>query len=356
MPGRIRTGWHEEEFPSGKVNNDMRSCKCFLLVAAVVLSLLLTGGCIKPKITLFPDGTEPLEESVLQGRDRDKILVIPVKGILSESPSDRLLRRRPGTVQEVVARLKKAEKDKRIKAVILKIDSPGGSVTASDILYHEIVQYRERTRAVVVAVLMSVATSGAYYVSLPADFILAHPTTVTGSVGVIFLQPKVDGLMDKIGLAFEVEKSGRNKDMGSPFRRSTEEEQQILQGLINEMGGKFMNLVAAHRRLDEKTLADVSTARIYLADEALRLNLVDRIGYLDDAVEQAKRLAELSRDPKIIAYRRAEYPDDNIYNYNASAGRLVDGTLNPLEWTLAESIPPMRSGFYYLWLPGSGGD
>ena len=107
---------------------------------------------------------------------------------------------RPSQVQEVVSRLRRAEKDEEVKAVLLEINSPGGSITASDILYHEIMDFKERTGARVVAALMDVAASGGYYIALPADRIIAHPTTITGSVGVILVQPKVTGLMDKLGL------------------------------------------------------------------------------------------------------------------------------------------------------------
>ena len=221
-------------------------------------------------------------------------------------------------MQEVVSQLRLAEKDNEIKAVLLEINSPGGSITASDVLYHEIMGFKERTNAKIVAGLMDVAASGGYYIALPADRIVAHPTTITGSVGVIFITPKVTGLMDKLGLAVEVNKSGKEKDIGSPFRPSTPEEQKIFQELTDRMGRRFLDLVAKHRGMDQKTLTSISTARIYLADEALQLKLIDSIGYLSDAIAEAKELAGLSKEAKVVVYRRSEYPNDNVYNMSTS--------------------------------------
>lgn len=323
----------------------------FVLILMAVA--ILASGCIKPKINLFPDTTEPLKERTVQGKGKEKILLIPIKGFISDSPKG-LVRQRPGMVQEVVSQLKRAEKDKNIRAVLLKVDSSGGSVSASDLLYHEIMDYKKRTGVKVVAAMMGTAASGGYYISLTGDTILAHPTTVTGSIGVIFLTPKVSGLMEKIGLEVEVDKSGRNKDMGSPFRKDTEEERQILQGLIDSLAKRFLDLVATRRKLDPAAMANISTARVYLAQEALGLGLVDEIGYLDDAIRQAERLGGLPAGAKVVAYRRTEYPDDNLYNI--ATGKSGEDKLNLISLGLPDSASYLRSGLFYLWLPGLDSD
>jgi protease-4 len=246
-----------------------------------------------------------------------------------------------------VSQLRRAEKDEKIKAVILKIDSPGGSVTASDILFSEIEGFKKRTGAKVVVALMGVAASGAYYISLPADHILAHPTTVTGSIGVIFARPKVTGLMEKIGVAVEVNKSGADKDMGSPFRQTSAAEQKIFQDLTDRLGKRFVDLVARQRKLGPEVVARISTARVYLASEALALGLVDEIGYLENAVDQAKKLAGLADDARVVVYRRTEYPDDNIYN--TSTRYDGDGKLSLVTMELPGSLNHIQTGFYYLW-------
>jgi len=252
-------------------------------------------------------------------------------------------------VQEIVSQFRLAEEDENIKAVVLQINTPGGSTTASDILYKEIVRLKQKTGVKVVAAMMDVAASGGYYVSLPADSIFAHPTTVTGSIGVLFMTPKVTRLMDKIGLDVEISKSGENKDMLSPFRASTEEEDKIMRDLIDELGARFLSLVAEHRKINQSDLAQISTGRVYLAKEALQTGLIDEIGYLEDAISKAKNLAGLPADAKVIVYRRTEYPDDNLYN--TSLSEYPGGKVTLIDSSFLDYISSLHTGFYYLWLP-----
>src|SRR5210317_542396 len=179
-----------------KKEDNMRR-RLFIIAVVVVLFLI---GCQAPRIRLFPSAADPLQEYTLTGTQKGKVLVISIRGTISDTPKKQFVSTRPSMVQEVVSQLRKAEEDPDVRAVILKVNSPGGSVTATDILYNEIVAFKQKTKAKVVVAMMGVAASGGYYISLPADYILAHPTTLTGSVGVIFLRPKVSGLMDKIGV------------------------------------------------------------------------------------------------------------------------------------------------------------
>jgi protease-4 len=197
--------------------------------------------------------------------------------------------------------------------------------------------------------MMDLATSGAYYVSLPADLITAHPTTITGSVGVLFLQPKVMGLMDKIGISVDVKKFGKNKDMGTPFRDSSEEEQRFMQKSVNDMGERFIRLVQRHRKPNEQAMAEISTARIFSADDALKLGLVDKVCYLSDAIRESKKLAGMAADAKVIVYRRTEYSEDNYYNISGASSEGLN--ISTVNIELSE-IFGLRSGFYYLW-PGA---
>jgi len=318
----------------------------FFLLLTAALSLI-AFGCATPRITLIGDDSVPLKEYTLQGTEKGKVLVIPVKGKISDDPKLGLLQEKPSLVQEFISQLRKAEKDDQIRAVILKIDSPGGSVTASDILYHEIAEFKKRSGKKVVAALMNTAASGGYYIALPADKIVAHPTTLTGSIGVIFLQPKVTGLMEKIGVGVDVNKSGKNKDMGSWFRPTTAEEKKLMQALTDRLGQRFLKLVQQNRELNKKTLTEIATARVYLAEDALQLKLVDQIGYLGDAIATAKDLAGLPPDARVVVYRRVQYPNDNLYNPRTSwqGGRRL--TLMDLE--LPVSMRDLGTGFYYLW-------
>lgn len=317
---------------------------CIILLT---ISCLTLTGCFS--IKLSSDKSDPLREYTVQGTGSQKILLLPVSGNLSTDPKEDLLATKPGIVEEVVSQLRKAEKDGDIKAVLMKIDSPGGSVTASDMLYHEILAFKRKTGAKIVAIMMDVAASGGYYISLPADHIMAHPTTITGSVGVIFMRPRMDGLLEKIGAGVDVTKSGKNKDMASPFRESTGEEEEIFRGLIKDLAARFLDLVSIHRRIGKDALREISTGRIYLAGEALRLGLVDEIGYLTDAVSKTKTLAGLPKNAKIVVYRRDKHANDNLYNsavagyggHRLSAGSKID-----------EALGVFNAGFYYLW-PGA---
>ena len=323
----------------------------FILAVVVVLFLI---GCQGPKIRLFPSAADPLKEFTLEGDAKGKVLVVHIRGTISDAPRRRLVSTRPSMVQEVVSQLRKAEKDSEIKAVLLKINSPGGSATASDILYNEIVAFKEKTGAKVVVAMMDVAASGGYYISLPSDYILAHPTSITGSVGVVFIRPDVAGLMAKIGVDVEVSKTGKNKDMGSPFRQATAEEKQIIQNMIDRLNQRFLDRIAAHRRIDPRRLKEISTARIFLAEDALKLGMIDRVGYIREAVSRAKRLAELPQNAKLVVYRRTEFPDDNLYN--TSTSQYEGQGLSIVSLDLPASLASYQAGFYYLWQPGTMGE
>ena len=321
--------------------------KHYLIIALFVL--ILVTACGGPRIKLFSDAGEPLKEFTLEGRGSDKILLIPMHGIIIDTPKERFLAQSQSMVDKVVSQLNKAEKDDRIKAVLFEINSPGGTITASDILYHEISSFKERTGKKIAVSMMDIATSGAYYVSLPADMITAHPTTVTGSIGVLFLQPKITGLMEKIGLSVDVKKFGKNKDMGTPFRDSSEEEQRFMQKSVDDMGERFIRLVQKHRKPNQHALAEISTARVFLADEALKLGLVDKVCYLSDAVRETKQLAGLPADARVVVYRRTEFPDDNYYNASSAASEGLNVPAVNIE--LPEFLV-LKTGFYYLW-PGA---
>jgi protease IV len=318
------------------------------IISILILSCLILSGCGAPRIKLFTDSTDPLKEFTLEGTTKEKILIIPIRGLISNSPDEGFLSTKPSVVQEVVSQLNIAEDDDNIKSIILQIGSLGGTVTASDILYHEITRLKEKKDVKIIAVLMDIATSGGYYIALPADLIIAHPTTVTGSVGVVFIRPEVTDLMGKIGFRVNVVKSGENKDMGAFYREATDEEKELLQNLVDKMGERFIDLVSEHRNIDDQGLSEVASAKIMLADEAEQLGLIDRTGYIQDALDEAKRLAGLPDDTRVVVYRRSNYPDDNFYNpitMNSNAK-----TLSMIDLGVKNTAPFLAPGFYYLWL------
>lgn len=318
----------------------------------LLAGIIFIGGCAAPQIKLFSDASDPLKESILQGTEKGKVLVVSLRGVISTRPKEGTFRTMPSMVQEVVSQLRMAEKDKEIKCLLLKVDSPGGTATASDILYNEILAFKKRTKAKIVVSMMDIAASGGYYVSLPADIIFAHPTTITGSIGVIFMRPNVTGFVDKIGFTMDVNKSGKNKDMGSPFRRPTAEETQILQDLTDGLADQFLKLVAKHRGLEETTLSMVSTARVYLPTEAKALKLIDRIGYLDEAIAEAIKISGLPEKAKVVAYRRSMFPNDNLYNPLTTSSNIQAKPL--LDLGIQNAATHLSPGFYYVWAPALG--
>jgi len=322
-----------------KINRSLRLLAC-------ILSVIILSGCGSVKINLIQDYSEPLREFTIEGDGWERILVIPINGMISGVKEKGMMSSSPSLIQEVVSHLKKAKKDKRIKAVILKVNSPGGTVTGSDLLYHEIMKFKEETGVPVIACMMGMATSGGYYVSLPADYIVAHPTTVTGSVGVIFMRPKFNDLMGKIGVGVEISKSGYNKDMGSPFRPTTEEEQELFQKLIDDMAVIFKEKVVKHRKLSDKNLKDVLSAKVYLAKDALNSGLIDEVGFIDDAVLQARKAARLRESHRLVMYRRSEYADDNVYNDTTAHGA---GKTPTVDLGVFSTMTDVKTGFYYLW-------
>jgi len=325
--------------------------------ALVVISslLVLVPGCVLAdfNMRLFSDFNAPLQEVTLQGSGEDKILIVPVTGFINDEPESGLVVSKPSLVQEIVSHLDKASLDPTLRALVLQIDSPGGTVTSSDVIYNEIRKFKQRTGATVVASMMDVAASGGYYIACAADSIVAHPTSVTGSIGVIFMRPNLSGLMDKIGVEVEVTKSGSHKDMGSPFRNPTKSEQNLFQEMIDDYFASFVDIVSRGRNLPRDEVAALADGRVFTGRKALSLKLVDKTGGLREAIDEAIVRANLSTDARIVVYRRTPVSDDNYYNRATAAWQpsippLVDLGIDRM-WG---SLTP---GFYYLWLPEATG-
>lgn len=310
------------------------------LVAAAGLAL---AGCGVVSIDLTPR-VRPLEESTLEGKGSDKVLLIDLAGVLAEEPII-TLESRPlvPLLARVREELEKAEEDDRVRAVVLRINSPGGTVTASDILYHEIMRFKERRKVPVVASILDIGASGGYYVALAADRILVHPTTVTGSIGVLVLTVNAGGLLEKIGVSASYVKSGEFKDMGSPFRSLRPEERALFQDLIDRFYGRFVEVVARSRKLDEARVRAFADGRVYTAREALALGLVDQIGYLEEAITAAKSAAGLA-EAKVVTYHRPRQYRATIYSSTETPAPVTG---------LADLARIVVSGprFLYLWWP-----
>jgi len=314
-------------------------------VFALCLFFLLSGCA--PHFHLDFLGKDRMEEIVLlKSKAKEKILILDVSGIIGTSLSPGLFEREGDILSRVYYRLRKASDDRMVKGVILRLDTPGGEVTASDILYNEILKFKETSNVPVVALMMGLATSGGYYVASACDFIIAHPSTITGSIGVISIFPNLQELFTKLGINVNVIKSGKMKDSGSTFRDLTEEEKKIFQRIIDELYQKFLEVVYSKRKeaLSFEELKKIADGRVYTASQAYKLKLIDEIGYFDSALKKVLSFASL-KEAKVISYTYYPKMKTNIYAANLKTPSFFE------EKNLDKILRSLKSGFYYIWLP-----
>ena len=209
----------------------------------------------------------------------DRVAVISIKGIILDP-------------LPVVRKIEKLRKDKSVKALVVRVDSPGGSVGASQEIYRAIERFRNSGKPVVVS-MGNVAASGGYYVSAAADYIFANPGTITGSIGVIIQHVAYRELLEKIGVRTTTIKTGKFKDTLSPTRELTEEEKKYLESTIKEAYEQFLKAILKHRKIKERRLRRVADGRVFTGKRAKELGLVDELGGLEDAIEKAKELASV---------------------------------------------------------------
>ena len=321
------------------------------LALAALLAVGTTGcfiGVANPLGLL--GGERPLRETTLEGEGRAKVLLVDVSGVITDRPVRRAfgLLEEESTLSRVKSTLDKARDDSRVAAVVLRIDSPGGGVTASDEIHDEIVRFRREKNVPVVAALGDVAASGGYYVACAADTIVAHPTSVTGSIGVIMMNFNVEGLLGKLGVRNETFKAGAHKDLLSPFRAPTAEERRMVQGILDALHGRFVRVVTDSRaaKLEEKRIAELTDGRIFHAQQALDGGLVDQIGTLADAIETAKKQAGVT-EARVVTYEREGEMRENIHS-RASG---VPAQVNVLPIDL-DALAGSGPRFMYLWAPG----
>jgi len=316
----------------------MRKYSSLFYVSMALMFLIVLNGCTIFRISLGEE-TLPLTERTISGEGMNKILLLDISGFISSEDSSSLLgtKKQLGMLALVREQLDRARSDKRVKALLLRINSPGGGVTASDTLYHEIKKFKQETGSKVLAHIMDTGTSGAYYAALAADRITAQPTSVSGSIGVILLRFDATGLMQKIGVqAFEIA-SGEKKGMGSPFRQFSPEERIVLQATIDSLYKRFVNIVAEERKLPIESVKKLADGGIYTSEAAKASGLIDDIVYLDEAVTQTKKLADLDQASIVTYFRPGEYRA-NLYSVN-----LVNID--------AGSMIQPGAAFMYLWWP-----
>lgn len=267
-------------------------CLGVILVVALACSLVVNVALVADRSAGSGGGRKDFQEMVLEGptfRPAGKIAVVDLFGVISYGVHGQV---HDTMVDDLVAKLKQAREDEAVKAVLLHVDSPGGEVTASDVLYHEIA--KTAAEKPVVAYFDSVAASGAYYAAMGADKIVANELCITASIGVIMQSLNVEQLAEKVGVSALTFKSGKMKDLLNPTRQATEEEKVYVQGMIDETYARFVGIVARERKLDEAALrAGVADGRIMSGKTALQERLVDETGYFEHAVKAAREAAGL---------------------------------------------------------------
>jgi protease-4 len=250
-----------------------------IIIAGVCLFLgLLFIGCVSiARLLLGVDEQKFVE--------KPGIGLVEVKGMILDS-------------KETVRQLRHFLKKEDIKAVVLRVDSPGGVVAPSQEIYEEVRKFAARKKIIVS--MGSLAASGGYYISAPATTIYANPGTITASIGVLIKLSNIEALMDKIGIKSTVVKTGKFKDAGSPARALTEEDRAMFQSVIDSTHNQFVRAVAAGRKLPEDEVRRIADGRVLSGEQALALKLVDRLGTLQDAIEEAGRLAGIKGEPEVF--------------------------------------------------------
>jgi protease IV len=270
-------------------------CSCALLLASSFFSLSLLDSSPGSR----------------RGGAGDAVAIVRVEGPISSGDEEEFA---PGAVSGVVlSDLRQAAEDESVKAVVLRVDSPGGTVTGSAQIYEAI---RDFEKPVVVS-MASTAASGGYYVSAPADYIIARPDTLTGSIGVIFTIFDAQELLDNIGVEVISITSGRNKSIASPWEELTDEQREILETLVEENYNEFVRVIVEGRNLTDAEVRALADGRIYSGRQALVLNLVDELGDLRDAINKAAELGGIVGEPRIIEYEHTPSLRHLLGGFNA---------------------------------------
>ena len=231
---------------------------------------------------LFPD---------LDLSTEDRIALIRVEGVILDS-------------QTTIGELKRFSENPSIKAIVIRIDSPGGGVVPSQEIYNAVKRVRSKHNKAVIASMGSVAASGGYYIAAATDRIVANPGTLTGSIGVIMETANVEGLLQKIGVEGVVIKSGKYKDVGSPLRKMSADERGLLQGVMDDVHKQFIEAVAEGRSLELRAAQALADGRIFTGRQAKEAKLVDELGDLEDAIQLAAEVVGIEGEPKVIEPRR----------------------------------------------------
>ncbi|MGM0600730.1 MAG: signal peptide peptidase SppA [Candidatus Rifleibacteriota bacterium] len=281
----------------------------------------------------FIDGDNDAEE---------ELLLIKIRGVIQEkSDQDQVPFQIEKNLMESIKKdIKLARKRDAIKGILLDINSPGGEVTASDIIYHQIKHLKEETEKPVIAIIGSMGASGAYYVACAADHIIAHPTSIVGSIGVLMQSVNVKEMMKKIGIKPVLLKSKKTpkKDILSPFKEMSESEKKMLLEIINSIYDRFVKIVADSRKMRNKDVEEIADGGIYTAEKAKELNLIDQIGYRENAIKVACDFLDLESIALVKRYKKKSFSE--ILSEISSMHSPYPAMINQIKTSIEETAVP----------------
>lgn len=313
--------------------------------------LLLNTGCITPIIDLGSLGrVSPLSEVTIQSKGEQKIALLEIAGVITfEQEGWAFGGSKPSLVARLHEGLELAARDRDVRALVLRIRSPGGGVAASETVHHLLSLWREETGKPLIAYLEEVAASGGYYAAMATDHVIAHPASITGSIGVVMPGINLSGLMDRFGVEDQSLTSGDFKDAGSAIRPMRQEERAQLQGVIDDLFDRFIEVVDAGRpNLDRRSIEPLADGRVFTSRQALEAGLVDQVAHLEEVLEVAEQRAGI-RNASVVTYKEPGRMARNIYSsFGASSG---EGAAPVTEVNVLSigATAPVPAGFYYLW-------
>lgn len=320
------------------------------ITIALLAGLLAAGGCAPTGLLIKPVVIrEKLAEKTVH-RDEgfwisDKVVVIDIDGVIMNQRSTSMFSSGENPVSLFIEKIDKAEKDCNVKALILRINSPGGGVTATDIMYRRLMRFKKERNVPVIAVIEDVGASGGYYLACGADKIVAHPTSITGSIGVIVQTLSFAGTMQKIGLTSKAITSGPRKDMASPLKPLDPEDEKILQSIVDDFYGRFVAVVDKGRpSLSTQRVKTLADGRIYTAAQAQDNGLVDMLGDMNDVIELAKKQSGVSR-ARVVIYDRPMGYRANVYSQHPN----VAPQINLINITAPDLLTMTQPQIMYLW-------
>lgn len=325
---------------------------------AVCVVAFAGGGCSNLRFVIDAVPAEDdLSETVVWAEpgasSGSKIAQIDVTGLIIDADRPGLLMPGENPMDRFVESLRLAENDAAVKAVIIRINSPGGTVTASDVMYREVRRFKERSHKPVVICMADVAASGGYYLACSGDEIIAMPTTITGSIGVIMQTVNFSEGMKKIGIRADAITSGPNKAVGSPFEPMSAEHRELLQGLVNEFYASFKAVVVSNRpALSPNDLQWITDGRVITGKQAAEVGVVDRLGDLYDAFDAAKKRANVSA-ARLVKYHRPIEHVGSAYASSATPAAAAGSQVNLLQLNLNAGAAVTPTNFYYLWDPAA---